>query len=450
MDSSGRQQWSGDEAENRHTPRVTDSDQQPTQAKQWHPMMLSIWAMSAAFGTYFCMYGFRKPYTAATFDGVMSYGVAFKTLAVTSQVFGYMLSKFIGIKVVPEMPPHRRATTILWLIGGAEAALLLFGLLPRPLNLAALFVNGLALGMVFGLVLGFLEGRRVTEALVAGLCASFILASGVSKSVGRWLLGLDVPEVWMPFCAGLIFLIPLFVFVWMLRRIPPATAADRDERTERTTMSGAERKAHFLRYAPGLCLLIFVYLTLTVIRSIRDDFGVELWQALGYTGQPSVFTTSETWVMFGVLAITGSTIALRSNRVAFYASMAASALGLLAIIGSCLAVQQEMVNGFWFMVLLGLGLYVPYVMIHTTVFERMVALLRDKATISYHMNLADAFGYLGYVVLMMTRGSVAERENLLEFFLALTIALSLVAAILLVAAVFYFRKKEQPTLAYAG
>ena len=406
-------------------------------------MVLSIWALSAAFGTYFCMYGFRKPYTAATFDGVLSFDVAFKTLAVASQVFGYTLSKFIGIKVVPEMPPHRRAATILWLIGGAEAALLFFGLLPRPLNLVALFANGLALGMVFGLVLGFLEGRQVTEALIAGLCASFILASGVSKSVGRWLLGMNVPEVWMPFCAGLFFLLPLFGFVWMLRRIPPPTAADQDERAERTTMSHADRRAHFRRYAPGLCLLILVYLTLTVIRSIRDDFGVELWQALGYTGKPGVFTTSETWVMFGVLAITGSTIALRSNRAAFYVSLAASALGMLAIVGACFAVRQEAVGGFWFMVLLGLGLYVPYVMIHTTVFERMVALLRDKATISYHINMADAFGYLGYVILMMTRGAMAERGDLLDFFLSLTIGLAVLAMILLFAAACYFRRKEQ-------
>lgn len=434
-----------------HTPRVADSEQQAPQTKQWHPLLFSIWAMSAAFGTYFCMYGFRKPYTAATFDGVMSFGVAFKTLAVTSQVCGYMVSKFIGIKVVPEMPPQRRAATILWLIGGAELALLLFGLVPQPYNLVPLFFNGLALGMVFGLVLGFLEGRQVTEALVAGLCASFILASGVTKSVGRWLLGMNVPEVWMPFCAGLIFLMPLLVFVRMLQKIPPVTAADREERTERTTMSGEDRREHFFRYAPGLCLIIFVYLTLTVIRSIRDDFGVELWQALGYTGKPSVYTTSETWVMFGVLAITGSTIALRSNRVAFYASLGASAVGLLAIVGSCFAVQNEMVNGFWFMVLLGLGLYVPYVMIHTTVFERMVALLRDKATISYHMMMADAFGYLGYVILMMTRGTLAERANLLEFFLSLTISLALVAVILVISAALYFRRKErQPALAYAG
>ena len=57
-----------------------------------------------------------------------------------------------------------------------EVALLLFALVPAPYNFGCLFLNGLPLGMVFGLVLSFLEGRRLTEALAAGLCASFIVA----------------------------------------------------------------------------------------------------------------------------------------------------------------------------------------------------------------------------------------------------------------------------------
>ncbi|MFT4689906.1 MAG: hypothetical protein ACI9OD_002118 [Limisphaerales bacterium] len=414
----------------------------PDRPVEWHPMYLTGWAMVAAFGTYFCMYGFRKPFAAATYDGVASFGVAFKVLAVSSQLLGYTLSKFIGIKVVPELRPEKRATLILWLIGGAELALLLFGLLPRPINLVALFLNGLALGMVFGLVLGFLEGRKVTEALIAGLCASFILASGVSKSVGRWLISLNVPEEWMPFCAGAFFLLPLLGFVWMLRRIPPASAADVHERTERTPMSSADRKAHFRKYAPGLCLLVLVYVTLTMIRSIRDDFGVELWQALGHSDKPGIFTESETWVMFGVLAVTGLTITIRDNRKAFFVSIGASAVGLLTIMGISIALLNGTLGGFWFMVWLGLGLYVPYTMFHTTVFERLVALLKDKATITYHINLADAFGYLAYVLLMLTRDSMSSRADLLSFFLQLTFGLALLAIALLIAAACYFNRKH--------
>src|SRR5262245_57241756 len=83
-----------------------------------------------AFGTYFCMYAFRKPFTAAPFDDVTAWGLAYKPLLVTAQVLGYTLSKFLGIKVVAEVQPHRRAVLLLGLIAVAEVALVLFGLTP--------------------------------------------------------------------------------------------------------------------------------------------------------------------------------------------------------------------------------------------------------------------------------------------------------------------------------
>jgi len=147
-------------------------------------LALSLWCVAAAFGTYFCMYAFRKPFTAAEYGGYALAGWEFKTVLVATQILGYTISKFIGIKVIAEMDARRRAVAILVLIGSAQAALLLFALIPAPYNFVCLFFNGLPLGMVFGLVLGFLEGRRMTEALNTGLCASFILADGVTKSVG--------------------------------------------------------------------------------------------------------------------------------------------------------------------------------------------------------------------------------------------------------------------------
>ncbi len=47
----------------------------------------------------------------------------------------------------------------------SEFALVLFGMIPRPWNAVAMFLNGMPLGMIFGLILGQLEGRRMTEAL---------------------------------------------------------------------------------------------------------------------------------------------------------------------------------------------------------------------------------------------------------------------------------------------
>src|SRR6185369_15594478 len=149
---------------------------------------LSIWCIIAAFGAYFCMYAFRKPFTVGRYDEPSLAGIPSLAVLVMAQTLGYTVSKFLGIKIIAEMTPGRRIAWLLSLIAFAELALLFFGMSAAPWNAIFLFLNGLPLGMVFGLVLGFLEGRRHTEALTAGLCTSFILADGVTKSVGSYLL----------------------------------------------------------------------------------------------------------------------------------------------------------------------------------------------------------------------------------------------------------------------
>src|SRR5215470_4490322 len=83
---------------------------------------LSIWTVVAAFGSYFCMYGFRKPFSAAGYEEFTLLGLSYKSVLVTSQALGYMLSKFIGIRVISEMPPSRRIRALMLLVGAAQAA----------------------------------------------------------------------------------------------------------------------------------------------------------------------------------------------------------------------------------------------------------------------------------------------------------------------------------------
>jgi hypothetical protein len=393
----------------------------------------AVWAMTAAFGTYFCMYGFRKPFTAASFAGSDIWGIDLKTLIVSTQVMGYMLSKFIGIKVISEMPPPRRAVAICTLIALAETALVLFGATPRPWNTAWLFFNGLSLGMVFGLVLGFLEGRRLTEAMTAGLCASFILADGVTKSVGAWLLGQGVPEDWMPSAAGLLFLTPLCIGVAMLAIIPAPNKHDIAERTARYQLNRSERWSLYGRYAGGLTLLVAMYLLLTVLRSVRADFAPELWRGLGEPAAPSMFTRSELFVTLGILVASGCTVLVRDNRAAFFVSLGTCCTGFLLIIAALVGQQVAVIGAFPFMVMIGLGLYLPYVAMHTTVFERLLAMTRERGNLGFLMYVADSFGYLGYVFVMVTRNLWTHAGDFLQFFTWLcwlTTGLSLVCLLL--------------------
>jgi hypothetical protein len=375
-----------------------------------------VWATAAAFGTYFCMYGFRKPFTAAEFAGATAWGIDFKTLLVTSQVLGYMLSKFVGIKVISEMQPHRRAVLILALVGMAEAALVLFGLVPRPFNSVCLFINGLPLGLVYGLIIGFLEGRRLTEALTAGLCVSFILADGFTKSVGTWLLEQGVTEDWMPSLAGSIFAGPLLVVVAMLARIPPPSAADVESRTVRPTLTRRERWALFGKYATGLSLLCGVYLIVTILRSLRADFAPQLWQGLGFETAPATFTESELYVACGVLVVNGCAVLVRDNRRAFFLALGNCLAGFALLALALFGRRTGQLSPFEFMVCVGLGLYLPYVAMHTTIFERMLAMTRERGNLGFLMYVADAVGYLGYAAVIVGRSFAQPDTQMLTFF----------------------------------
>lgn len=421
---------------------TTIKDRLSTASPQW----FSAYCIIAAFGTYFCMYAFRKPFTAGTFDGIVLAGVGYKTVLVTSQVFGYTLSKFIGIKYVSELRASQRAFGILALIGIAEVALLLFAIVPAPYNFVMLFLNGLPLGMVFGLVLRFLEGRRMTEALSAGLCASFIVSSGVVKSVGRMLIqDYGISEFWMPFLTGLIFILPLLLFVWMLNQIPPPSKEDIIQRAERVSMNHQMRSEFLSRHAVGLLGLLSVFILLTIMRSIRDDFAVEIWQGLGEGDEPAIFAKSETWVMIGVVVLNGAAIQIKSNRNAFISALGLIVAGFILVVASLACQQGGYLRPFPFMVFMGFGAYVPYVAFHTTVFERLIAAFREKATIGYLMYLADATGYLGYVAIMLLREWFTPEIDFLRFFMTISYVIAIVCIVLTFFLTIYYFKKLPDT-----
>lgn len=402
------------------------------------PLALSAWAVVAAFGAYFCTYAFRKPWTAAAFADTTIWGIAQKSVLVVAQVLGYMLAKFVGIRVIAEMPPHRRSVGIVVLIAGAEVSLLLFGAAPSPFHVAGLFLNGLALGMVFGLILGFLEGRRHTEALAAGLCASFILADGVCKSAGTWLLGRGVVERWMPAIAGLMFVPPILLFVWMLTKIPPPDDHDLARRCERVPMDRTDRVSMLRKHGFGIVAIVSAYLLISIARGIRADFAPEIWKAMGVVAVPSTFSNSEFFVAFGVLIANGLSVLIVDNRRAFFASIGVGLAGCLLMIAALIGRQNGLIGPFPFMVLLGLGLYLPYVAVHTTIFERLIAMTRDRGNLGFLLYVADAVGYMAYAALVLVRGWLPVRSDPLPFFMNTWWAIGLLTLVSLVASWLYF------------
>ena len=401
--------------------------------------MNNLIAAAAAFCVYFCMYAFRKPFTAATLEGEMVFGLGLKSVVVTAQLIGYMTSKFIGIKVVSEMPRHRRAATIIGLIVFAELALVGYAFVSEPVKPLMLFFNGLPLGMVFGLVLAYLEGRRFTEAMTAVLCASFISASGFVKSVGRWLiLEKNVSEYQMPYITGAIFFVPLIIAVWVLNQTRDPSELDIQLRSKRLEMNSTQRWEFFRAYAPGLTMLIGIYVLLTIVRTFRDDFAVELWRDLGGDDTSTIYAKTELIAAIVVTVLSGLAFFIRKNLTALISVMTMMAGGFLFTGAAILLQKDGQMSPFFFTVACAVGLYIPYVAFHTSIFERLVAASGKVANLGFLMYLADSIGYLGYAGLVLAKAVLPQTQNALPLFRRIALASVGLSIAALLYCMFYF------------
>ncbi|MES1219361.1 MAG: DUF5690 family protein [Bacteroidota bacterium] len=404
-----------------------------------------IWCMVAAFGAYFCMYAFRKPFNAGTYNGLSLWGLHYKSILVIAQVMGYMLSKFIGIKIISELKASSRNKLIMLLILLAEGALLLFGLVPYPYNFVCLFLNGLPLGMVWGVVFSYLEGRRFTELLAMGLSTSLIISSGYLKTiyfyVHEWLPA--VSEFWMPFVMGLLFLPLFFLFVWMLSVIPAPTPDDIQSRSPRLPMTNSDKKNVFRDYGLGVVGLVIVYALLATLRDFRDNFSVEVWNEIDPGWDKSVFAKTETIAGVIVLIAVGLLATIKSNRKGFAATNLLIVGGILLSGLSTLLFHLKILHPFWWMFLSGTGLFLAYIPFQIAMFERMIALFRVKANAGFFVYICDAIGYLGSVILLLYKEFFMKEMSWSNVLMSFSYMQTIVSVILMVLAIGYFFRQHK-------
>jgi hypothetical protein len=284
--------------------------------------------------------------------------------------------------------------------------------------------------MIWGLVFSYIEGRRASEALGSMLCASFILSSGVVKSVATLLLRDGVPELWMPAATGLVFVPLLLVSLWYLDRLPPPDARDEAERTIRVPMDRADRAAFLRRHGLPIVLLVIGYVLLTAIRDLRDNFAVELWTAMGFGGVASVFSASEVPVAVIALGGLAAIMLVRDNRHALLAMHGAIVVGALLLGLSTLAFQFGLLAPLPWMILTGAGLYLAYTPFNAMLFDRMIATIGTAGNAGFLIYIADSCGYAGSVGLLLYRSIAAPAMNWLSFFISCSYLTAMVVALL--------------------
>jgi len=401
-----------------------------------------LFASLAAFLTYSCMYAFRKPFTIGEFQGITLFGASYKIWLITAQVSGYTLSKFLGIKYIATLKASQRAASIAILVAFAELALILFPIIRTPYNVVCLFFNGLPLGIIWGIVFSYLEGRQVTEVLGAALSASFIIASGVVKSAGTLvMLNLGATEFSMPYITGLIFAVPLLISIYLLDCIPPPTEKDEKERTKRQPMDKTARRKFVASFLPGIVLLVITYIFLTIFRELRDNFAVELWKAIGYTNNAAIYTRSEVPVAVFTLLSLAMVVFIRNNYTALNVILWQITTGFALVLLAAMLYQSGAIAGTVWMVATGTGLYLGYVPFNAFLYERLISTFRVAGNIGFIMYISDSFGYLGSLGVVFFKNFTAPALSWTTFFVRSGIWLSLAGIILVSLAMHYFHRK---------
>lgn len=405
--------------------------------------LTSVYIAVLCFLSYACVYAFRKPFTVGLYiDQDAFLGIDYKNILVIAQVFGYTISKFYGIKFVSELNKLGRGWTILMLITLSWIPLLFFPLVGSQWGVLLFFLNGLPLGVLWGLIFSFIEGRRDSDFMGATMAVSFIVSSGFVKSVAKWIqVSYQVTEKWVPFYTGMIFLIPVIFLVFLLEKIPNPTADDMMYKTERKPMNKVERGIFFNKFKPGLIAFIFIYILLTFFRDIRDNFAADIWLELGYGNDIAIFTTTEIPIAISVLILVASMIYVKSNKLAFQLSQFIILVGFLICGIATILFTLNLLSGYYWIVFVGLGLYMGYIPFNSILFDRMIATFKVKGNVGFFMYLVDSFGYLASVFIIVLKGSMGLSLSWTMFYKNGVIFLSIFGSIISVLTIIYFNKK---------
>jgi hypothetical protein len=298
---------------------------------------------------------------------------------------------------------------------------------PPPYNAVFLFINGFPLGMLWGVVFSYVEGRRSTDFIGASLAVSFIFASGFVKSVGGWLLlEFNLSEFWVPFVTGLVFAMPLLFFIWLIERIPPPDEADIAGTHEPHTYECRDRKKFIRSFLPGLVACIIIYGFATIFRDIRDNFSADMWKEMGYLNQPAIFSKTETPITLIVLVLIGSMVLIKNSYKAlmvahvFHRHRFRTRRYLYLFFRkrktrSCLVDDDG-----------GTGIVHGIHPFNSVFFERLIAAFRFTGNVGFLIYLADSFGYLGSVGVLLSKEIFRVKLNWVSFFSNSVMVLSVI------------------------
>lgn len=361
-----------------------------------------LWAGGAALLSYSLVYALRKPYTAASFENVDVFDMDYKVVVTIAQIIGYVISKFMGIKLISELRREERLKFILTSVVMAELSLVFFGLLSAPYNIAAMFLNGLSLGCMWGVIFSFIEGRRMTDILASLLGVSMVISSGMAKSVGLYVMNnLHVNEFWMPALIGAVALPLLALLGYALNRLPEPTEEDIAMKSERATLNGKQRWELFKNFMPFLIMLFVANIAIVVLRDIKEDFLVNIIDISNYS--PWLFAKIDSVVTLIILLIFALMVFVKDNLKALSILFGLITVGMLMMSVVSFGQEEFQLSPIVWLFVQSLCLYIAYLSFQTIFFDRFIACFKIHGNVGFFIVTTDFLGYTGTVLVLVLK-----------------------------------------------
>jgi hypothetical protein len=228
-----------------------------------------------------------------------------------------------------------------------------------------------------------------------------------------------------------------------MERIPPPTQEDIDLRMNRTAMNADDRKKFIQHFLPGIIAAVFIYAFATIFRDIRDNFSADMWKEMGYLNQPAIFSKTETPITLIILVLIGSMVLIKNSFKAFMLAHVFIGLGFVVAGLSTWLFSKGLIAPIWWMTLVGLGLYMVYIPFNSVFFERMIAAFRFTGNAGFLIYVADSFGYLGSVSVLLSKEIFKVQLNWVHFFSNSVMLLSVAGVLITSYSMYYFYQKQK-------
>ena len=265
-----------------------------------------------------------------------------------------------------------------------------------------MFFNGLSLGCMWGIIFSFIEGRRVTDLLASLLGVSIVFSSGLSKSIGLYVMNeLNVDAFWMPAMIGGVAFPLLLLLGYGLKKLPNPTEEDIRQKSERVTMNKDSRKALIKQYAPILVLLFVGNLLILVLRDIKEDFLVNILDMSKHSSW--LFAQVDSVVTLIILGMFALLTFCKHNMKALLILMSFVILSCMVMTYISLFYASLNLSPVTWLFVLSLSLYVVFLTFQTIFFDRFIACFRIKGNVGFFIAMIDFIGYAGTVLILFSK-----------------------------------------------